>query len=248
MTTVNEVITEAWKKAGVQGLGQTMDGEDLVSAVSDFNDMITQWQTQRWMTWGLKELTITSSGTTTGYTVGPTGQLDPGYTPTRLEYCFQRQIVTSGLNVDTPFQIIPSREEYSRLSLKALSSFGMYAFLDTSSFPLATLLLYPWPQATIYAIFIGVKAQLPVFTVATVGTTLSIPSHYIAALKFNLAKRFRQAYGKGLRPDPELNALAKSSLDIVKQSNLQIPELVLPRTLIIQSSGYNILSDQFGNG
>jgi hypothetical protein len=64
-------------------------------------------------------------------------------------------------------------------------------------------------------------------------------------MKFNLAKRYRQAYGKGLRPDPELNALAKSSLDIVKQSNLQVPELVMPKVLIRQTSGYNILSDQF---
>lgn len=245
MTTVSDVITEAWKKAGLLGSGQSMSGDDTVSGVADFNDMVAQWQTQRWMTWGLQELNITSSGTTTGYTVGPTGQFNPGFTPTRLEYAFQRQIVTSGLNVDTPFQIIPSREEYSRLSLKSLQSFGLYAFLDTSSFPLAKLLLYPWPQATIYAIYIGVKAALPVFTVATIGTTLSIPAHYISALKFNLAKRYRQAYGKGLRPDPELNAMARSSLDVVKQSNLQIPELVMPETLIRQSSGYNILSDQF---
>ena len=55
MTTVSDVINEAWMKSGVLGLGQTMDGGDLVSAVSDFNDMVGQWQTQRWMTWGLQE-------------------------------------------------------------------------------------------------------------------------------------------------------------------------------------------------
>jgi hypothetical protein len=247
MTTLNDVITEAWRKSGVLGLGQSMTGDDTVSAVQDFNDMVAQWQTQRWMTWGLQELSINSAGTTTGYTVGPGGQLDPGFTPTRLEYAFQRQIVTSGLNVDTPFEIIPSREEYARLSLKTLQSFGLYAFLDTSTFPLAKLLLYPWPQATLYSIFIGVKAQLPVFTVQQLGSTLSIPAHYISALKFNLAKRYRQAYGKGLRPDQELNGLARSSLDIVKQSNLQVPELVMPKVLVRQTSGYNILSDQFGS-
>lgn len=248
MTTVADVINEAWRKAGLLGGGQTMSGDDTVSAVADFNDLIAQWQTQRWMTWGLQELSIASSGSTTGYTVGPGGQLDPGFTPTRLEYVFQRQLVTAGLNVDTPFEIIPSREEYSRLSLKSLQSFGLYAFLDTSTFPLAKLFLYPWPNPTIYAIFIGVKTEIaPVFTAATLGSVLTIPGHYIAAIKFNLAERFRQAYGKGLRPDPELSKLARSSLAIVKQSNLQIPELVMPKVLIIQSSGYNILSDQFGN-
>jgi len=247
MTTVADVINEASRKSGILGLGQTLSGDDLVSCLADFNDMVGQWQTQRWMTWGLQELSINSLGSTTGYTVGPLGQLDPGFTPTRLEYVFQRQIVTSGLNVDTPFEIIPSREEYSRLSLKSLRSFGLYAFLDTSTFPLANLLLYPWPQPTIYSIFIGVKTQLPTFTAATLGSTLNIPAHYIAALKYNLAVRYRQAYGKGLRPDPELTKLARSALDVVKNSNLQIPELVMPKTLITQSSGYNILSDQFGN-
>lgn len=247
MTTVNDVITEGLKKSGVLGDGQSATGDMMVSALADFNDMIGQWQTQRWLTWGLQELSINSSGTTNGYTVGPGGQLDPGFTPTRLEYVFQRQIQTAGLNVDTPFEIIPAREEYSRLTLKSLQSFGLYAFLDTSSFPLAKLLLYPWPQATIYSIFIGVKSEIaPVFTAATVGTTLNIPTQYIAALKFNLARRYRQAYGKGLRPDPELNMMARESLSIIKNANLQVPELVMPKVLIVQSSGYNILSDQFG--
>lgn len=246
-TTVYDVISEAAKMSGVEGLGQTLTGEDLVTCLATFNDMTAQWQTMRWMNWGLQELSIISSGTTNGYTVGPGGQLDPGFTPTRLEYVYQRQIQTAGLNVDTPFEIIPAREEYSRLTLKSLQSFGLYAFLDTSSYPLAKLLLYPWPQATIYSIFIGVKSQLPTFTAQQLQSILQIPQHYIAALKYNLAKRYRQAFGKGTRPDVELNNLARESLAVVKNANLQVPELVMPKVLIIQSSGYNILSDQFGN-
>lgn len=247
MTTVNDVITEALKKSGVLGTGQSITGDDLVSALADFNDITAQWATQRWMTWGLLDLSFVSTGGNS-YTVGPGGNFNVANTPTRIEAAYQRQLVASGLNIDTPLEIIPSKEEYSRLSLKKLVSFGLYAFLDTSTYPLATLLLYPIPNATIYEIHILLKNAIPVFTQAQLGTTLSIPPAYIAALKFNLAKRYRQAYGKGLRPDPELNALARSSLAIVKQSNLQIPELVMPKILIIQSSGYNILSDQFGNG
>ena len=247
MTTVNDVITEALRKSGVLGLGQTMDGGDIVSAVADFNDMVGQWNTQRWMTWGLVDLALTSTGASS-YTVGPGGNFNVTTTPTRIEAAYQRQLVNPpGLQIDTPLEIIPSNEEYSRLSIKQLVSFGLYAFLDTSTYPLATLRLYPIPNATIYQIHILLKSVIPVFTVATIGSTLTIPPHYIAALKYNLAKRYRQAYGKGLRPDPELNNLAKTSLEIVKQSNLQIPELVMPKVLVIQSSGYNILSDQFGN-
>lgn len=249
MTTVNDVITEAWKKSGVLGLGQTMDGDDTVSALQDLNDMLSQWATKRFMNWGIQEQSVVSLGTTTGYTVGNGGQFNTGFTPTRIEYAFQRQLVTTGLNVDTPIDILPSKEEYSRLSLKSLQSFALYGFYDTSTFPLAKLFIYPWPQASIYAIFIGVKTGFPLFTMSSLSTVLDnvMPPHYFPAMKFNLAKRFRQAYGKGLRPDGELNALARDSLDTIKQANTQVPELIMPRTLIIQSSGYNILSDQFGN-
>ena len=251
MTTVNDVVNEAFRKAGLLGIGQTMDGGDIVSGLADFNDMVSQWFTQRWMTWGLLDLAFTSTGSTS-YTVGPGGNFNVAVAPMRIEAAYQRQLVPTGLQVDTPLEIIPSNEEYSRLSIKGLISFGLYVFYDTSTLGtgagLATLRMYPIPNATLYSIHILVKNAIPTFTTGTMGTTLTIPPHYIAALKYNLAKRYRQAYGKGLRPDPELNNLARSSLEIVKMSNLQIPELVMPKVLVIQSSGYNILSDQFGNG
>src|SRR5450631_858446 len=133
MTTVNEVVTEAQKKAGLLADGQSMTGGDLVSAVADFNDMTAQWATQRWMVWGIVDIGFTSTGGTS-YTVGPGGNFNITNTPQRIEYAFQRQLVPLGLNVDTPLEIISSKEEFSRLSLKGLISFGLYAFLDTSTF------------------------------------------------------------------------------------------------------------------
>lgn len=246
MATVFEVVSEAWKKAGVLGLGQSMTGDDTASGVADFNDMISQWNTQRWLTWGLLDLSFTSTGAAT-YTVGPTGNFVTTVAPTRIEAAYQRQLINPpGLNVDTPLEIIPSNEEYSRLSIKQLTSFGLYVFLDTSTLPNATLRLYPIPNAAIYQIHILLKNVQPVFTVPTIGSTMVVPPHYIAAMKWNLAKIYRASYGK--RPDPQLNAMAKSTLEIVKQSNLQVPELVMPKVLVLHSSGYNILSDQFGNG
>ena len=243
MTTVNDVITEGLKKSGVLGDGQAMSGGDMVSALSDFNDMIGQWNSQRWLTWNLVSMSAISTGAAS-YTVGPGGNYNVSVRPDRIESCFLRQLAVSGLSVDVPVEIIPSREEYNRLSIKGLISFTRYVFYD-NAFPTGTLYFYPTPNAVVYQLWISFKNALPVFTQQTINTVLSIPPQYIAALKFNLAVRYRQSYGKGLRPDPELKALARSALDIVRQANLQIPELVMPRVLITQSSGYNILSDQF---
>jgi hypothetical protein len=126
--------------------------------------------------------------------------------------------------------------------LKGLTSFTLYAYLD-SEWPMGNIFLYPWPNASQYQMFFRLKDVIPI---VSANTDLSIiPDQYISTLKFNLARRLRQAYGKGMQPDIELNNLARNSLDVVKCSNLQIPELVMPKVLTMTSSSYNILSDQW---
>jgi len=244
-TTGSDIVIQALKKSGVTGIGRQPSADDTQDGLADLNDMLAEWNTQRWMIWNLLDLEFVSDGRTTDYTVGPGGNFNVARRPDRIESAYLRQFVSTGLNVDTAIEILPSFEEYSRLSLKALESFTLYGFLD-SAWPLGNLKLYPWPNASRYGVHIQLKNVLPIIEMTT--DLSSIPSQYVSAMKFNLARRMRQAYGKGLAPDPELNNLARNALDVVKQSNIQIPELVLPRGLITMSSGYNILSDQFGDG
>lgn len=244
MTTGLDVVEYALKKAGVLGVGQTASSTDANDGINDLNDMLAQWNTKRWMIWDLLDLSFISTGVN-NYTVGPSGNFNVARRPERLESAYQRQLIVGGLPIDTPIQIIPSYEQYSRITTKTLVSFGLYCYLQ-ATWPTAHLLLYPIPNATMYEIHIVLKDVLPVIALNT--SLTGFPDHYIPAMKYNLAKRMRQAYGKGRTPDMELNALARDALDTVKQSNLQVPELVMPRTLITMSSGYNILSDQFGQG
>lgn len=244
MTTGNDIVEQALKKAGILGIGRTPSASDANDALADLNDMLAEWNTQRWMIWDLLSLGVVSDGRQTYYTIGPGGDFDVTRRPDRLESSFLRQLVaqSQGNNVDTPVSIIPSYEEYARLSLKTLQSYTLYVFLD-SSWPLGKLHFYPWPQASLYSLFVQLKNVLPVIALDT--DLSSVPDHYIPAMKFNLAKRLRQSYGKGPTQDAELNSLARNSLNVLKNSNIQVPELVMPRTLTIMSSSYNILSDQW---
>jgi hypothetical protein len=61
-------------------------------------------------------------------------------------------------------------------------------------------------------------------------------------MKFNLARRLRQGYGKGSRPDAELNILAADSLETMRNAQIQAPELVMP-PLLVRPSHYNIFGD-----
>lgn len=241
--TGQSLVTAALLTAGVTAKGRPPDAFDLSSALSDLNDLIAAWNTERWIIWDLLDVSFVSTGAAT-YSIGPGGNYDIPRRPDALRAGYVRQLNTAGgQRVNTPLKIIPSREEFSRLSLPTLVSFPQALFLD-SSYPLGLIHPYPLPNAAIYEIHVIIPNHI---TAVVAGTNLSIlPPHYIPAFKFNLARILRQGYGKGSKPDIELNRLANYYRDAVIQSNIQVSELVMPRAVMSgQGSGYNIYSDQF---
>lgn len=246
MTTGRDIINQALWKAGITGRGITPSATDTQDALADLNDMLGQWRTQRFMQWSLLNTGFIGDGRVTPYSVGPGGDYNMTPRPNRIESAFLRQLQNVGSNfVDTPLKVLEAREEYDRVNLKTLRSFPMAVFLDTVT-PLAQLYVYPWPYpAGQYAVYITTKNTMPVIALAT--DMSAFPEGYVPCIKFNLARRLRQAYGRGLKPDPELIRLANDALDVVIQANLQIPEVEMPVSLLQNGSGYNIFSDQFGN-
>lgn len=246
MTTGLDIVTQALWKSGITGRGIPVSATDKQDALADLNDMLSQWRTQRYMVWELLTTGFICDGRTVPYTVGPGGDYNMTPRPSRIEAAFLRQLNNTGnLPVDTPLRVIEARETYNRFALKTLTTFPQAVFLQTS-LPLAQLNIYPWPSpAGQYQVFISTKNTMPVMTLATNLDTF--PEAYIPAMKFNLARRLRQAYGKGSKPDPELVRLANDSLDVIQQMNIQIPDMVMPIGLLPNGPGYNIFSDQFGS-
>lgn len=242
MATGNEIVIQALKKSGIIGQGRVPSSTESADALLDLNDMLSEWNTQRLMVWDLVDLGFVSDGRITFYTVGPGGNFNVTPRPDRLEAAYQRQLVATGQPVDTPLYVIPAREQYANISLKSLQSFGRSVFLD-SAYPTGKAYFYPNPNANIYEMHLLMKGVMPVIAAAT---QVSVPPQYVAAMKFNLARRLRVAYGKGMKPDAELNNLARNSLNVIQQANLQVPELQMPRVLVSGGPGYNIYSDQFG--
>lgn len=238
MTTVNDLIRQALKKAGVLGVGQNPRAEDINDAFADLNDMVGQWARQRWLIYHLVELSKVSTGAQS-YTVGPGGDLDIIQRPDRLEAAFFRQIVQSQPNqIDYPLEILEAREDYNNIALKSLASFPQLIFYD-ADYPLGKIYPWPIPQANIYSVFITVKAVLNAFT--NVASTIILPPEYMAALKWNLAARLRPAYQ--LPPDPSVTAFAETSLNTLRKANTQIARLTMPSDLV-RPGIYNPYSDQ----
>lgn len=243
MTTALDIITQAMKKSGVLGLGQTLDSSDTGDALLDLNDLLAQMRRQRYLVYHLINIGITSTGATS-YTVGPSADFNISTRPDRIESGFLRLLNSSTNNpVDLPLDVSLAREDYDRIRLKSLNSLSYRAFYDPV-WPTGVVYPYPIPSASIYGIYLTFKDVLQQF--ASLSTAVSLPPEYLPALKFNLAVRLRQAYGKGLRPDPELDKLAAGSLNVIRLANVQVPRLTMPRSVQPWSSGYDYHSDTPG--
>lgn len=238
MTTPSDIILSALKKAAIVGAGQNASAEDMNDAFNDLNQMLAQWQRKRWMIYHLVDVAKVSTGAQS-YTVGPGGDFNVATRPDRLESAFNRQLVNSqSQNVDTPLTIIEARETYNQISLKTLGSFPYTIFYD-SDFPMGRVYPWPIPQASIYEIHLTLKAQLDQFT--SQGQVISLPLEYIPALTWNLAARLCVSYGVPITAG--LVAMAKDSLNLIRNANTQVPLLNMPAGLSSRQR-YNIYSDQ----
>jgi hypothetical protein len=236
MTTAADIIAEALKAAGVVGVGQAAAAEDATGALFHLNQMLGQWSRKRWLVYHLVDTAVTSTGARS-YTVGPGGAFNIPR-PDRLEAAYFRQLAAGSPNlVDYPLEVLGSREDYSRIRLKTLVTWPQTIFYD-AAFPLGAVFPHPIPQAGLFEIHLITKDQLS--QVATPGTALNLPSEYEPALLWNLVVRLRGVYQ--LPPDPVAIGLAKDALNVIRNTDAQVPRLKMPAGL---SDGglYNIFSD-----
>jgi hypothetical protein len=269
-TTIGDMVQAALKESGAIGQGQTASAEDANDAWARAQWMIQQWERKFYLVYHLVTYSQVSSGAQF-YTVGPGGtfntsaaaspfnpQFNPQFgtgdvagadsgvsaRPQKLESAYLRQIsnLQAPNQVDFYLEILPSMVDYNRIRLKQLASFPTSIFYDPA-WPLG--LVYPWPvpQANIYQIFLTFREQLPV-QFKTLASQVFLPYEYYAAILYNLALRLRPKYGIPTPPGDQLKALAKESLDVLRQSNSAIAELQMPGALQ-RGKAYNIFGDTF---
>lgn len=232
------VVSTALRRAGIFGIGGVPDANDFMEGYNTFADMLAAWNDMRWLSWHELDIGVVSTGQTTPYTVGPGQQFAVTPRPPRIEAAYLLQIINAGNPVSTPLRVIQAREEYSEISLKELVSFPQCVFLDTA-YPVGNLYIYPYPNAAIYEVHILVRDVWP-NTISATTAFSNYPPSSIPAMKYNLAMEFRQNYGLG--ENSRLEKLAAHYLRVVRNAQIQVPELNMPR-MLVGPARYNILSD-----
>lgn len=234
-TTPRDIINLALKTANVLGVGQTASAEDTNDAFNMLNMMMAQWQRRRYMVYQLIDVAKIATGQQS-YTVGPTGDFDTPR-PSKLEFAYFRQQYNQTLPVDYPLEILRSREDYSRISIKALNAFPQFCFYDGGN-PLGNLFVWPIPNDQ-YEIHIVVMQQIQQF--ANLSDQITLPPEYKAALMWNLTLELYPLFG--LPASDVVKGKAEASMRIIEEANAQIPRLQMPAALRGASGTYNIFGD-----
>lgn len=240
--TVLDLITRAFRIAGIIGVGQSLTADDTTTAMDALNDILAQWQVQRWLVWSEVTTGVTSTGAES-YSIGTGGDFNITR-PDRIESGFMRFLrASTPVTVDRPLRLIQSREDYNRLRLKNLGSIPEAVFYD-NAYPLGNLYFWPVPLAGDYEVFVSTKTILPNFSDLT--TTISVPPEYIAAMRYELAVILREEYQ--MPPSPVLLAAMTKAKTVLRNANAQIPSLGVGRMVPGQNGGwYSPYSDDVTN-
>jgi hypothetical protein len=242
MTTWGEMFGLVLRDAGVAGQGQTPNAQMAADAKMRCQFMIDGWKRKRWLVYHLIDLSTPCDGSLF-YTLGSGQTFDVPRTD-QIDAAFARQVNPAAQpnQPDFPLRIIKSYEDYSRITLKQLHAGPAYALFYDSGYPVGKV--YAWPlMSNQYDLHIIIKGDLA--NVGNLTDDIVFPPEYNEAIYYNSLQRARIAFQ--LPSDPDVNRLAKTSLQTLRGANFQVANLKMPAAVQpIRGSGYNIWSDTTG--
>ncbi len=160
--TARDICTLALKEAGVLGLGQTANAEDINDAFTLLGRMLAQWQQKRWVVPSLYDIAAIGNGLKSN-TIGP-GQFWNAQRPSKVQAAYFIQNIPGSLSsnanaVSFPLTMLYSYEDYAnKVALKNLPSWPVYCFYD-NQFPVGNVFIWPIPDST-YTIHLILKSPI----------------------------------------------------------------------------------------
>lgn len=172
MTTARDIITQAMKDAGPQGIGQNLLAEDFNDALIRFQNMIGQWQKKRWLVPSLFDVAKIGNSLISNK-IGD-GQYWNTPRPSKIRAAYFKQV---GGTVSFPLYPIYSYEDYSKIALKDLNSWPIRYFYD-EAYPYGNVFIWPIPTSA-FEIHLIVPSALGFSTTIESGSITTAGAAYV---------------------------------------------------------------------
>ena len=241
--TARDLITLSLKQAGILGVGQTALAEDMNDCFTLLQQMIGQWNKERWLVPALIDIN-TIGNSQVSNPIGP-GQFWNVARPGQIKGAYIVQLNTGQTPISLQCKLIFSYEEYIRIAVKGLNSLPDHCFYD-GQWPNGNIYFWPVPNNT-YECHILVQQQLgwPIAAsnppVANTGldTPFTLPDEYQEAIFYNLSIRISAMYQ--FPASVETMKLAKNALNTIRTNNTQVPKMQMPAA-IRRAKAFNIFN------
>ena len=237
--TAQELIQASMRKLGVIASGETPTTNELNDGLSALQSMLRRWASAKLLVFASTKETFTLTSGTSIYSWGSGGDIN-----TTRPYLITGASIDDSSGVTHPVDII-SEGKYRSISVKSTTD-RPYALFFNPVYPLASLYLYPVPNAAETLNLDSVKPFTETSSIDVLSSTISFPPNYEEALIYNLAVRIASEFGKVITA--EVATIASNSYDdlVVLNAANQIEniDIIIP----VVNAGrvrYSINSDSY---
>ncbi len=185
MSTGLDIIKAAFRKAGINQVGETPSSDEANDALADLNSMLSSWSADLRPVFSQKHDLYELTPGQAKYTIGPTGD----FVQARPNSVVTAQIVLQG-NLNYPLKLI-TPQDYEQINLKTLQGIPQVLAVNPT-LPNYELYLYYVPQA---AYFLNINTLISLDN-QTLNGEFDFPPGYEEAVVYNLAIKIAPDYGQ----------------------------------------------------
>lgn len=209
MATAQTVINRALRLIGALDPEESPTTNETANVLEALNGLIDSWRNDRLIVWSIATVTKTLTPADGTYTIGNSADINTTR-PVRIEGAYVTQSGT-----DYPVEVI-SEAAYRAIPDKTTQSdLPQFVYYDPAVAN-GTIYLWPVPSA---ANVLTLSVWAPISTLATAGTTVTLPPGYERALASNLAIDIAPEFQK--TASQEVAKMARESLAAIKKSNIR---------------------------
>ena len=195
------IIQDAYFDAGLIGVGQTVNGEQIVMGMRKLTDLINLWQTQGLKLWLNVDTSITLVAGTGTYTLGPSGSIDMTK-PLRVVEAYY----ATAEGIRRPLTPL-AWADYVRLSTVNQSGSINSYFVDKRATQLSVL-FWQAPDATAATGTAHLVLQTQVTNFINLTETMNFPIEWRIALRWGLADELSTGQPQAIMDRCQQRALA----------------------------------------